>query len=63
MGSGINIRRAIEKYGKENFKKEILFECKDEDEMAAKEAELVNKEFVKRKDVYNISLGGYLRLE
>ena len=31
--------------------------------MAAKEAELVNKEFVKRKDVYNISLGGYLRLE
>lgn len=60
MGSGVNIHRAIEKYGIKNFKKEILFECKDEYEMAEKEAEIVNEEFLKRDDVYNIAKGGYL---
>lgn len=58
LGSGNLIRRAIKKYGRENFKREILFECSSKEEMDIKEAELVNEEFLKRDDVYNIKLGG-----
>lgn len=58
MGSGLRIRRAIEKYGIENFEKTILFECASVDEMNAKEAEIVNEDFIARDDVYNIKLGG-----
>ena len=58
MGSGINIVRAIEKYGVENFTKEILF-CFDKEEIAfLKEAEIVNLEFINREDTYNIVVGG-----
>lgn len=61
LGSGKHLVRAINKYGKENFKKEILFEYEDhEEDMAwAKEKELVNKDFVLSDDNYNISIGGY----
>ena len=58
LGSGILIRRAIEKYGEENFTREILFECSSREEMNSKEAELVNKEFLNRDDVYNLKRGG-----
>ena len=58
MGSGLRIRRAIEKYGLENFEKTILFECASIEEMNAKEAEIVNEDFIARDDVYNIKLGG-----
>ena len=58
LGSGILIQRAIEKYGKENFKREILFECSTREEMNAKEAELVNEDFLKRDDIYNLKQGG-----
>lgn len=40
-GSGPVIKSAIEKYGKENFIKEILFETADRDEAYSKEYELV----------------------
>lgn len=52
------MKRAIEKYGEENFKREILFECSSEEEMRAKEAELVNEDFLKRDDIYNLQVGG-----
>jgi hypothetical protein len=58
-GSGINIKRAIEKYGKLSFKKEILYIFETTEEMLLKEKELVNVDFLKRKDVYNIVEGGY----
>jgi len=58
MGSGTILQKAIEKYGKEKFKKEILFELNSEDEMFLKEAELVNEKFVQRKDTYNLMTGG-----
>lgn len=58
MGSGIIICRAIKKYGIENFKKEILFCFDNEDAMNQKEKEIVNEDFLKREDVYNLSEGG-----
>ncbi len=59
MGSGKQIRRAIRRHVLENFKKEILFDFDNEVEMLAKEAELVNEEFVARKDTYNLTEGGF----
>lgn len=58
MGSGLEIGRAIEKYGIENFTKEILYCFSDEKEAYLKEAEIVNLEFINREDTYNIVVGG-----
>jgi hypothetical protein len=58
MGSGKLIKRAIEKYGIENFNKEILFQFNNEADMNAKEAELVTEEFVKKETNYNLCHGG-----
>jgi group I intron endonuclease len=57
-GSGKLIKNAIKKYGKENFKKEILFVFETEIEMNSKEKELITEEFVSRKDTYNTGVGG-----
>jgi hypothetical protein len=58
MGSGFIIRKAIKKYGVHNFKREILFEYDDIEEALSKEKELVNTNFVKRLDTYNLTIGG-----
>lgn len=58
LGSGHILLRAIDKYGIENFKKEILFECDSRKSGLAKEAEIVDLEFIEREDTYNIVLGG-----
>lgn len=57
-GSGKQISAAIEKYGKENFKKEVLHFCSSLEEMSKREAEIVTEDFVKRKDTYNMHKGG-----
>ena len=52
----------IKKYGFNSFVRETLFSFPDNEKgkIAAykKEAELVNRDFLKRKDVYNLCLGG-----
>ena len=58
MGSGIAINSAIEKYGIENFSKEILFCFTDEKAAFLKESEIVDENFVKRSDTYNMKCGG-----
>lgn len=58
LGSGKALRRAIQKYGKESFRKEVLFVFDNADAMFQKEAEVVNEEFVLRKDTYNLKVGG-----
>ena len=58
MGSGLNIRRAIKKYGKENFNKEYLGIFDNPDEMFIMESELVNKDFISNPNTYNIVEGG-----
>jgi len=54
MGSGKVLKRAVEKHGLENFRKEILFEASSSEEMFTKEKELV----VLGPGSYNIKLGG-----
>ena len=58
MGSGILLRRAQIKHGLENFVKEILHVFDTEEEMNAKEKELVTEEFCLREDTYNLCVGG-----
>ena len=58
LGSGKVLITAIKKYGIENFQRTILEEFPDAISMYTREAEIVNEEFLKRKDVYNIRLGG-----
>lgn len=58
MGSGLAIKRAIGKYGVENFTKEILFDVDDEELMDFVEEVIVDEAFVAREDTYNIALGG-----
>jgi len=57
-GSGKQIIAAIKKYGKLNFKKEILCFCSSLEEMAVREEEIVTESFVGRTDTYNMHKGG-----
>ena len=59
LGSGYILAKAIEKYGKESFTREILFEFETPEEAFEKEREIVNEEFVKNEQTYNIALGGH----
>jgi hypothetical protein len=59
FGSGINIKKAIKKYGINNFKKEILQECSNKEELLiAEKYWIAHFDAVKRKDFYNIHEGG-----
>lgn len=58
MGSGTRLKKAQEKLGIENFEKEILETFEDEESMYRRENEIVNEEFVARKDTYNVKTGG-----
>lgn len=58
MGSGSLLLEDIKSIGLYNFEKEILFIFNNKEEMLLKEGELVNEEFVKRDDTYNLMLGG-----
>jgi hypothetical protein len=53
LGTGTSIKNAIKKYGRKNFKKEILCFCEDRDQAYWVEELLVTEEFIKRTDNYN----------
>jgi hypothetical protein len=58
FGSGKRLHLAIEKHGKENFRKTILEFFDTEEAMFSAEASIVNEEFVKDKLTYNMKVGG-----
>lgn len=58
LGSGKIIQLAISKYGKNNFKREIIQEFETREAALAAEAVIVDGEFIRRFDTYNCNLGG-----
>jgi hypothetical protein len=57
LGSGILLKKAITKYGRNNFHKEIVKECTSEIEMFQEEKRIVD-ECLKDKKCYNLNAGG-----
>jgi hypothetical protein len=58
FGSGVWLKRAIKKYGIENFKIEILEYFESEEEMYYFEQGIVNESLVHNPNCYNMKLGG-----
>lgn len=58
LGSGVHIKRAIKKYGKSNFSKEILSVHSSMEEMYLAEKLIVTEELVDSPMYYNLKVGG-----
>jgi len=58
LGSGKYLKRAIKKYGIENFKREILHLFNTKEEMFSKEREIVTVDFIEENNTYNLKIGG-----
>jgi hypothetical protein len=61
MGSGKLIKKAIVKYGIENFQKEYIEIFGNREDAESLEAFLVCEKYTLRSDTYNIALGGNVR--
>ena len=60
LGSGRRLQSAIKKYGKENFKKEILEHCDSYDELRDREVFWIRKfNAAESKDFYNVAEENY----
>jgi len=59
LGSGILLSKAIKKYGADNFRKEIIEECKNQIELAEREIYWIDKLNANDRSIaYNIAPGG-----
>jgi len=58
LGSGVVLKHAIKKYGKENFKRTVLCECNSIDEIIEMEKQYVSKDWIDNNDTYNLQTGG-----
>lgn len=59
MGSGVALKKAQNKYGLNNFSKEILLWFDTVEEAYEYEAVIVNEKMVKSDNCYNLCIGGY----
>lgn len=57
IGSGTKLIMAVEKYGVEKFQTEFQI-CLSREEASELERFIVDEEFIKRDDVYNVTVGG-----
>ena len=58
LGSGIAISKAIKKYGRQNFTRQILYQCENQEDALNLQSILVDEQFILRNDNYNIVQGG-----
>jgi len=58
LGSGVALKAAIKKYGRDNFVRETLFEFSSFEDCMTKEQKVVNSTLVNDPECYNISTGG-----
>lgn len=58
MGSGKLIKRGLETHGPENFYQELISISDNREEAELVEKNIVNKEYVKKRDNYNIPISG-----
>lgn len=58
LGSGIYLRRAIRKYGKDNFKREIIQMFDTREELVNAEQEIITEQVLKDKQNMNCQYGG-----
>ena len=59
LGSGIRLKRAIDKYGKSNFTKEIIEECESKEQLDKREKYWISfYNATNSDDFYNIAAGG-----
>lgn len=61
-GSGIILKKAIKKYGKQNFKKEILEHCESKDHMNEREIFWIAEYKKMGHNLYNIAIGGHFSI-
>ena len=60
LGSGVQLTRAIEKYGKENFHRAILCFCENAEDANIQEQKMIAKyDAVLNNNFYNIAPGGH----
>lgn len=59
LGSGTLLKLALKKYGKENFKKEIITICLSNEELSRVEREIITEDIINDNNSYNLALGGW----
>lgn len=59
LGSGKHLKRAIQKYGLENFSRRIIQIFDNPIDMFSLETSLVTESYVKNPNTYNLVVGGY----
>ena len=58
LGSGKHLKYAIKKYGRDNFKFEIMYSLSSKEEMFELERSIVNEDLVNNPLTYNLKIGG-----
>lgn len=59
LGSGIALTRAVRKYGRQNFRREILYVFETEHEARKREREVITEDVISDPNSYNLAEGGY----